>query len=138
MRAPIRCLAIYLIAFSLVLPIEVFGGGIEKSVIFPKGKTTVTYRGRLPRDSDYDAYFFPAKKGQTLTVKLKCEDPDAYLAIYETRVLGPDEDTILANDEREREWTGKLSVKGEYSVQVYDAAENGLNRFAYTIEITLR
>ena len=138
MKATIRCLAIYLIVFSVLLPIEIFGDGIEKRVLFPKGKTTVSYKGRLPRNSDYDAYFFAAKKGQTLTVKLTSDDPEAYLAIYETKVLGPDEDTILANGERSREWAGKLPVKGEYSVQVYDAGENGLNRFAYTIEITLR
>jgi predicted ATPase len=68
----------------------------------------------------------------------KSRDAEAYLAIYETKELGPDEDTILANDQRSREWTGRLPVKGEYSVQVYDASENGINRAAYTIEISLR
>ena len=132
-------LVICLLTFSLVFPPEVLGAGIEKRVVFPKGKTTVSYRGKLPlHEGNYDAYFFPAKKGQTLTVKLTCDDPDGFLAIYETKELGPDEDTILASDQRAREWTGRLPVKGEYSVQVYDASENGINRAAYTIELSLR
>jgi hypothetical protein len=96
------------------------------------------YRGKLPRDPDYDAYFFPARASQTLTVKLISDDPEAYVAIYETKQLGPDKDTVLANVERARNWSGRLPVTGEYSVQVYDPAENGLNRFAYKIEISLR
>jgi hypothetical protein len=130
---------ICLLVFSFVLPPEVVGAGVEKRVVFPKGKTNVSYRGKLPlHEGIYDAYFFPAKKMQTLTVKLTCDDPEAFLAIYETKELGPDEDTILAYDQRSREWTGRLPVKGEYSVQVYDASENGINRAAYTLEISLR
>lgn len=135
----VRSSAICLILLAFVFPPEVFGDGIAKRVIFPKGKTTAMYRGKLPlKDYNYDSYFFPAKTMQMLTVKLTCDDPDAYLAIYETKVLGPDEDTILANGERSREWSGRLPVTGEYSVQVYDASENGINRAAYTIEISLR
>jgi hypothetical protein len=127
------------IVVSMLLPREVLGAGVEKRVVFPKGKATVNYRGKTPlHEGNYDAYFFPAKRGQTLTVKLTCDDAEAYLAIYETKELGPDEDTILANDLRAREWTGRLPVTGEYSVQVYDASENGVNRAAYTVEISLR
>jgi hypothetical protein len=130
---------ICLLAFAFVFPPEVVGAGVAKRVVFPKGKTAVSYRGKVPlQEGDYDAYFFPAKKMRTLTVKLTCDDPEAYLAIYETKELGPDADTILANDGRAREWTGRLPVTGEYSVQVYDASENGINRAAYTLEISLR
>src|SRR5215207_1319307 len=135
----VRAFTICLLTVSFLLPPEVLGAGIEKRVVFPKGRTTVSYRGKLPlREGNYDAYFFPAKKMRTLTVKLTCDDPEAFLAIYETKELGPDEDTILAYDQRAREWTGRLPVTGEYSVQVYDASENGINRAAYTIEISLR
>ena len=130
---------ICLLTFSLLLPPEVIGAGVEKRVVFPKGRTSVSYRGKLPlHEGNYDAYFFPAKKLRTLTVKLTCDDPEAFLAIYETKVLGPDEDTVLAFDQRAREWTGRLPVTGEYSVQVYDASENGINRAAYTLDISLR
>jgi hypothetical protein len=135
----ISIIVICLLTFSFVFPPEVVGAGVEKRVVFPKGKTTVTYRGKLPlHEGNYDAYFFPAKKMQTLTVKLVSDDPEAFLAIYETKELGPDEDTILGFDKRAREWTGRLPVKGEYSVQVYDASENGVNRAPYTLEISLR
>lgn len=134
-----RISTICLLALSFIFPPEVVGAGIEKRVVFPKGRTTVSYRGKLPlREGNYDAYFFPARKTQTLTVKLTCDDPEAFLAIYETKVLGPDEDVILAFDQRAREWTGRLPVTGEYSVQVYDASENGINRAAYTLDISLR
>lgn len=139
LNSAIRRFAICSVFFAFVFPPEVLAGGIVKRVTFPKGKTTVSYRGKLPlKDYNYDAYFFPAKKMRTLTVKLTCDDPDGYLAIYETKELGPDEDTILANSERSRQRTGRLPVTGEYNVQVYDASENGINRAAYTIEISLR
>lgn len=134
-----RMFTICLLILAFVFPPEVLGAGVEKRVIFPKGQTTVSYRGKLPlHEGNYDAYFFPAKKMQTLTVKLTCDDPEAFLAIYETKELGPDEDTILAFDQRARDWTGRLPVTGEYSVQVYDASENGINRAPYTLEISLR
>jgi hypothetical protein len=130
--------AILVLVTWILLSPEVFGLQLEKRVVFPKGKTAAVYQGKLPLNPNYDAYFFRARKSQTLAVKLTSDDPDAYLAIYETKVLGPDQDTILANDDHSREWRGRLPVTGEYSVQVYDASENGLNRFAYAIEISLR
>lgn len=130
-----------LLTMSLVIttlfPQEIFGSTVEKRVLFPKGKGTLTFRGKLPREFDYDAYVFAAKKGRYVTVKLISTDSDAYLAIYETKTLGPDQDAILPNDKRSVEWTGQLPVGGEYSVQVYDASENHITKAAYTIEITL-
>ncbi len=129
---------ITLVYTSIIFQPEVFGAQIERRVSFKKGKTPVLVKGKLPLDAYYDSYYFAAKARQTLTVKLVTDDPEGYIAIYETKELGPDEDTILANSERSRVWTGRLPVTGEYSVQVYDASENGLNRFAYSIEITLK
>lgn len=125
------------IVFVFTFTSDVFGTPVEKRVLFPKGKGGVTYRGKLPKQYDYDAYILPAKKGRFITVRLISADPDAYIAIYETKVLGPDEDTILANDSRFVQWTGQLPVNGEYSIQVYDAGDNRLERSAYTIEITI-
>jgi hypothetical protein len=134
----VRIVAIILVVIAIVYPPEIFGSGITKRVVFPKGKGVVTYRGKLPRNSDYDAYFFTAQKGRFLSIKLISTDRDAYFAVYETKVLGPDEDTIVANDKRSLDWTGSLPVSGEYSVQVYDALENGINAAAYTIELTMQ
>mgnify|MGYP003381719900 CR=1 FL=1 len=125
------------IVFVFTFSSEIYGTPIEKRIVFPKGRGVVTYRGKLPKRYDYDAYILPAKKGRFIAVKLISADPDAYFAIYETKVLGPDEDTILANDHRSVQWTGQLPVNGEYSIQVYDAGENRIERGAYMIEITI-
>ncbi len=132
-----RVLLTMSLAITTLFPQEIFGSSVEKRVLFPKGRGTMTFRGKLPREFDYDAYVFAAKKGRYVTVKLFSADSDAYLAIYETKTLGPDEDAILPNDKRSVEWTGQLPVRGEYSVQVYDASENAISKAAYTIEITL-
>ncbi len=101
-----RSFSIYLFIFFLAFPPDILGDGSAKRLTFPKGKSTVSYRGKLPLSSNYDAYFFPARKGRFLTVKLISADRDAYFAIYETKQLGPGEDTIVANDRRSLEWTG--------------------------------
>lgn len=132
-----RVLLTLLLAITTMFPQEIFGSTVEKRVLFPKGKGTLTFRGKLPREFDYDAYVFAAKKGRYVTVKLISADSDAYLAIYETKILGPDQDAILPNDKRSVEWTGQLPANGEYSIQVYDASENAISKAAYTIEITL-
>ena len=73
---------------------------IEKRVVFAKGKYSATYAHKLPsRYADYDAYVLRAKKGQTLTVKLHADDPNAYISIYEIKVLGPDEDSMIGDIE---------------------------------------
>ena len=136
-----KILVIGLLMASFVFPPELLGAEVTKRVVFPKGKTTVSYTGHLSRDFTlYDSYYFRAKKGQTLTVKLTTVEPDAIFAIYETKVLGPDEDTVVGNDRKLREWSGKLPVNGEYSVQVYDISvvDENPSGAAYTISITLR
>lgn len=118
-------------------------GDTVRRVVFPKGKNTVTYRAKLQRQyADYDAYVLRARRGQTLSVKLISSDPNAYLSIYETKVLGPTEDSMIAeNVQYPREWSGKMPITSEYSIQIYgvrtidDPAGSGA---AYTIEITLK
>ena len=135
-------LAIISVCFVLLLP-SVIAAQVEKRVVFAKGKNSASYQGKLPRDyADYDAYIFRAKRGQTLSFKLTTSDPQAYIAVYETKQeLGPDEDLISAGDDQyPRVWSGKLPVTSEFSLQVYGAREIGQhsNRSAYMIEITLK
>lgn len=134
----IRLLAILLLTVALVYPPEIFADGIVKRVVFGKGKSSAAYRGKLPKQFDYDAYVLRARKSQVLSVKLISDDAEGFLAIYETQEYGPDEDTILEYGERRKEWSGRLPITSEYSVQVYDASENGVNRAPYTIEISIR
>ena len=136
-----RCVSVFFTVASLLLFSAMLRAQVEKRVVFAKGKSSATYRGRLPRNyAAYDAYFFRAKRGQTLTVKLTATDPGAYLAIYETKQLGPDEDMISAGAEYPRDWSGKLPITSEYSVQIYGVSEAGKRSTgaAYSIEITIR
>jgi len=118
-------------------------GDTVRRVVFPKGKNTVTYRAKLQRQyADYDAYVLRTRRGQTLSVRLISSDPNAHLSIYETKVLGPTEDSMIAEDvSYPREWSGKMPITSEYSIQVYgvrtidDPAGTGA---AYSIEITLK
>ena len=133
------CLSVFLIVlFSAEISAQV-----EKRVVFAKGKYGASYKGTLPRNyADYDAYVLRAKRGQTLSFKLTTNDPNAYVAVFETQQeLGPDEDMISAGEEQyPRIWSGKLPVTSEYSVQVYGARSFGQtsSRAPYTIEITVR
>lgn len=133
-------LAVILLTMSFVFSPEVFGAQNGKNVVFPKGKNSISYSGRLPRNyGDYDYYVLKGKAKQTLTVKLKTANPDAYVQIFETEnELGPDED-MITGDERGNEWSGKLPVASKYSIQVYGAREGTTsNREPYTIEISLK
>jgi hypothetical protein len=134
-------LAVIIASVLAALP-AALNAQVEKRVVFAKGKYSATYQGRLPRNyADYDAYVFRAKRGQILSFKLTTTDPNAYVAVYETQQeLGPDEDTITADAEYPRVWSGKLPVTSEYSVQVYGVRRDGApsGRAPYTIEIAIR
>jgi hypothetical protein len=132
--------AMALLLISFVFSPAGLGAKVEKRVVFAKGKTSATYAGKLPPyAADYDAYFFRARAKQRLSIKLTTTDPDAYLAVFETKTLGPAEDTILANDKKSREWSGDLPISSEYSVQVYStSSDRKSSGAAYTIEISLR
>ena len=126
------------IVLSFVFSPEIFGIQIEKKVVFPKGKNSVSYSGRLPKESgDYNYYLLRGKKNQRLSVTLKTTDSDAYIQIYETKQeLGPDQD-LISGEGNNNEWSGKLPVSSEYSIQVY-RGENSSSRASYTIEISLK
>jgi hypothetical protein len=105
---------------SIVLAILLFfiatiDAQVEKRVVFAKGKSSATLRGNLPRNyADYDAYVVRARRGQTLSVKLTSSDPNAYITVYETKQLGPDEDMISAGEDYPRAWSGRLPITSEY------------------------
>lgn len=113
---------------------------ITKRVVFAKGRSSASFKHRLPtRYADYDAYLVRARKGQTLTIKLIADDPKASISIFETKVLGPGEDSIIGDAEFPRSWSGKLPLTSEYSIQVYGPRSiDDRARGNYTIEITIR
>lgn len=137
----LRNLAAVLLVASFIFPPEALGQDVTKRVVFPRGKTSVSYNGKLQRIyTGYDSYIFRAKRGQTLSVKLATADPGAILAIYETKVMDPVENTIAGNDQKLREWSGKLPVNDQYEVQVYvvSAIDENASGAASTITIALR
>jgi hypothetical protein len=124
----------------MLFPILV-GAQVERRVVFPKGKYSATYRGNLPRAyADYDAYFFRAKRGQTLSFKLTTVDPNAHVIVYETQDEIPPDEDITPGGEYLRVWSGRLPATSEYSVQVYGVRRDGppSKRSPYTVEITIR
>ena len=129
----------FVILFWLVFPIE---AQIVKRVRFKKGQTSATFTGKLPLNyADYHAYVLNARKGQTLTVRLISDDPDASITVYETKQLGPDEDGITPDEPKPlREWSGKLPITSEYSVQVYgpDNIDKKGTGKSYTLEISVK
>lgn len=131
---------VILLVLSFIFSPEVLGRETGKNVVFPKGKNSVSYSGRLPRNyADYDYYVLKGKAKQTVTVKLKTANPDAFIRIFETEnELGPDED-MITGEAIGKEWSGKLPVSSKYSIQVYGAQEGSTsNREPYTIEISLK
>ena len=129
-----------LVSFAVAM---VYGrNDVVKKVVFKKGKTSATYFGKLPKKyADYDAYLIRGRKGQTLSVKLNGDEWGAHIRIFETKVLGPTEDALIESEEPVEEWTGKLPVTSEYSIQVYgvrsidDADGKGAD---YVIDISLK
>jgi hypothetical protein len=131
-----------LLAFCLVAVFpRVSDAQVERRVVFAKGKTSATMRGRLPANfADYDAYIIRGRRGQTLSIKLTTTDRAGYLSVFETKELGPDEDMITPEGEYPRLWSGRLPITSEYSVQVYGSRniDQRSSRASYTLEITIR
>src|SRR5690606_41773829 len=89
-------MAAWLIVAIAVASTNGLAGDKERRVVFPKGKNTVVYKGKLPRQiAERDSYIITLKKGQRLTVKLSTADGNASFKIFELDKLGPDEDMIF-------------------------------------------
>lgn len=119
----------------LILPLSPAEAGKEQRVRFQKGRTTAVLKGKLPRETaEYDAYIVRARAGQTLTVHLATEDKQAFVKVFALE-LGPAEDMMTPEgDDIIQDWSGKLPVRGDYSVQVYTDGAGG----NYTLEVTIR
>lgn len=137
----LRRLITAIIVGSVVGVPEITGRDVVRMVLFPKGKPTVTFKGRLPREyAVYHAYVVRAKRGQRLSVKLNTADPDASFSIFETKHFGPDEDTLFLQDPAIREHTVVVPITSEYSIQVYGVKDidDRPSGAAYSIQVTLR
>ena len=119
----------------LLLPVPPARAGKEQRVRFQRGRTTAILKGKLPRETaEYDAYIVRGRAGQTLAVHLATGDKQAFVKVFAME-LGPTED-MLTPEEGDiiQDWSGKLPVAGDYSVQVYTDGKGG----DYTLEVTIR
>jgi len=119
----------------LLSPVPPARAGKEQRVRFQRGRTTAILKGKLPRaTAEYDAYIVRGRAGQTLTVHLATGDKQAFVKVFAME-LGPTEDMLTPEgDDIIQDWSGKLPVAGDYSVQVYTDGKGG----DYTLEVTIR
>lgn len=120
--------------WTVAFPSEINGNIVEKRVVFPKGKGTVSYRGKLPLKPQHIAYVVPARKGRFLTIKLISTNRDAYFTVHGSK---SGDEVMLSAETRAVVWTGQIPDNGEYSIQVFDSSVNTRNQVPYTIEISV-
>ena len=137
----VQSAAAFLILTAILFSPNLLAQDVVRKVVFAKGSSQAVVAGRLPRSfADYHAYTLKIRKGQTLSISLETANKDAYVAVYETRILGPDEDAILANDEHSRSWSGPVPVTSTYSVQVYGSSsiDHPSSESPYKLTISVR
>jgi hypothetical protein len=118
----------------------------EYRVQFDRGKTGTLLQGATPKrdEGDFDQYLLGAHQNQTLNVHLTTTDAKAYLIIYSVD-MSPPNDCISCGrggfsrhtklPPQLRDWSGRLPVNGDYSIQIYTESEGGV---PYTLSVSIR
>jgi len=118
----------------------------EQRVQFDRGKTGTLLQGATPKrdEGDFDQYLLGARQDQTLRVHLTTADTKAYLIIYSVD-MSPPHDCISCGQggfsrhtklpPQLRDWSGRLPVNGDYSIQIYTESEGGV---PYTLSVSIR
>ena len=104
---------------------------VIKRLRFTRGSNSKTVRGRVSPEGNRYLYFFRARKGQRLTVRLVSDDGNAVCDLMSHGQF--DANPVV---EGVADWTGRLpeADAGEYSIEV--RSTGGLAR--YTLEITIK
>jgi hypothetical protein len=104
---------------------------VIKRLRFARGSSSKTVKGQVSPGGDRYLYFFKARKGQRLTVRLVSDDGNAVCDVMSHGKFDANPVVEAAVD-----WTGRLPAAdaGEYSVEV--RSTGGLAR--YVLEITVR
>ncbi len=104
---------------------------VIKRLRFARGETSKTVRGSVSPEGDRYLYFFRARKGQRLTVRLTSDGGNAVCD-----VMGHGQFDANPDVEGTTDWSGRLphADAGEYSIEV--RSNGGLAR--YTLEVTIR
>ena len=106
------------------------GSGVTKRVKFARGRTTAIMKGAVVRATQ-DRYILGARAGQTMIVHITSREKNAVFAI-----LGPNGVALEGAEEGAdvMDWTGELSLRGDYSIWVSPTRGNA----TYTLEVTIR
>ena len=99
-------------------------------VKFARGRTTAVLKGAVVRATK-DRYILGARGGQTMIVHITSIEKNAVFSI-----AGPD-GSVLPGAEEEADasdWTGELTMNGDYSISVSPTRGNA----TYTLEVTIR
>ena len=104
---------------------------VIKHLRFKRGSSSVTLNGRVRPEGNRYLYFFKARKGQRLTVRLVSDDNNA---VCDLMWHGGFDANPIA--EGVADWSGKLppSDIGEYSIEV--KSTGGLAK--YVLEVSIR
>jgi hypothetical protein len=123
------------IIFSIVL-IAVFSlfsvsaeaqTGKTKKVRFARGKSSIVLKGAIVRGTE-DRYIVPAKKGQTMSVKISSLEKNANFTVY----FAGEQESLEGSTEATK-WTGKLSDDNNYVILV--GASRGNATYTLVIEV---
>jgi hypothetical protein len=104
---------------------------VIKRLRFARGESSKTVKGSVSPEGDRYLYFFKARRGQRLTVRLVSDDGNAVCDVMSHGQF--DANPVV---EGTTDWAGRLPAAdaGEYSIEV--RSTGGLAR--YTLEITIR
>src|SRR5918997_2876943 len=122
-------------ALALALLVTAAPASAQEQVIkrlrFARGSSSKTVKGQVSPEGDRYLYFFKARKGQRLTVRLVSDDGNAV-----ADVMGHGQFDANPVVENTVDWTGRLpeADAGEYSIEV--RSTGGLAK--YVLEIIVR
>ena len=104
---------------------------VIKRLRFTRGSSSKTVKGQVSPEGNRYLYFFKARKGQRLTVRLVSDDGNAVCDVMSHGQF--DANPVV---EETVDWTGRLpeADAGEYSIEV--RSTGGLAK--YVLEITIK
>lgn len=104
---------------------------VIKRLRFARGSNSKTVKGQVSPEGNRYLYFFKARKGQRLTVRVTSDDGNAVCDVMSHGLF--DVNPVVENT---ADWTGRLpeADEGEYSIEV--RSTGGLAR--YVLEVTIK
>ncbi len=86
-------------------------GGVNKKIVFPRGRTSTTVGNRVVR-MDKDVYTVSASENQQMSVSIKSIENNASFYVHSS------DDTNISGENDVKSWSGKLPATGDYTIKV--------------------